>query len=1065
MAFIFISYQRDSEAVARELYEHLTSAGFDVWQDVENIRHTARWPVAINQALNDCERIIVLLTPESMNSDEVFNEWYFFYEKRKPIHCLMVEQVTPHYQLVPFQYLVWNSADKRDWARLISELQAPFEWPSVSLKERVVSSDFAPERTLPDALRALRETLISDSGVIALRGEQLHAIRHHKPVDDTQFRLVRYAWWCATHHLDERFIRLTMWLDQGSQAQQRFVVHQERRRFHDLRQVMEESDSHTLVLLGDPGAGKSTLLRRLEMDTAAAALRDPSIRTLTMFVNLAEYGIGLPVDKLPQPFDWLSDRWATACPDLPDLRTLLSERRLLLLFDSLNEMPHSDSDDFRRRADLWRAFIYQYVRDLPGNRALFACRTLDYGAVLSTDEDPIPQVQLEAMTREQVREYLETYASEHTDLIWDSFERDPRLFELFRIPFMLQMMVDLVRDYGRIPEGRAQTFSGFVHKLLVREVQRRNPLFEDGVLLTQREAAQLRTGKPPSVPYALPTAGLLLPSLITLAYVMQERKPGEEKGQIVIGYDDALVLLGQHARADSPHNERVLRAGCAMNALDELDGRIRYYHQLLQEFFAARRLAEQPKAELVRAEWQVGSVAEPLAATLARLGDSDPLPPLPQTGWEETTLLASVMAPDPDEFTRGVMDANLPLAGRIAAAPDIRLSETLKVELQQALIARTQDMRADVRARIAAGEALGVLGDPRFERRTGPHGDYLLPPLVTIPAGEYPIGDDNGDYSFEKPAHTVRLESFQIGVFPVTNAEYALFMEAGGYEDEQWWETDAAKAWRRGEGTAEVRKQAYRDQWNRLQGVTVEWIRSQVPERLTSEQADFFIEFKGLSEVQRENHLGEWFEDDEIYRQPEFWDDARFNNPAQPVVGVTWFEARAYCAWLTAQVGGDALTPNASPKRGVPLGEGLLFRLPSEVEFEAAARGLMGRKFPYGDTFDSARCNTFESHIWRTTPIAIFDNKTPEGAYDLSDNAFTWTSSIYDQEQFPYPYKSDDGREDLNRSDVRRVLRGGSFILNQYLARAVYRYYYFPYVRVNRAGVRLVCVPLCVSDL
>ncbi|MCB9104304.1 MAG: SUMF1/EgtB/PvdO family nonheme iron enzyme [Anaerolineales bacterium] len=64
-----------------------------------------------------------------------------------------------------------------------------------------------------------------------------------------------------------------------------------------------------------------------------------------------------------------------------------------------------------------------------------------------------------------------------------------------------------------------------------------------------------------------------------------------------------------------------------------------------------------------------------------------------------------------------------------------------------------------------------------------------------------------------------------------------------------------------------------------------------------------------------------------MYHEPAYWQDSRFNNPAQPVVGVTWFEARAYCRWLSAQMGET-------------------FDLPSEAQFEAAARGQVGRPYP-----------------------------------------------------------------------------------------------------------------------
>ncbi len=132
------------------------------------------------------------------------------------------------------------------------------------------------------------------------------------------------------------------------------------------------------------------------------------------------------------------------------------------------------------------------------------------------------------------------------------------------------------------------------------------------------------------------------------------------------------------------------------------------------------------------------------------------------------------------------------------------------------------------------------------------------------------------------------------------------------------------------------------------------------------------------------------------------------------------------------------------------------FRLPAEAEFEAAARGKNGRLFPYGKTFDVNKCNTFESHIRRATPVGIFDNATPEGAFDLSGNAYTWVLSIYDQEKFPYPYRSDDGREDILATGVRRVLRGGSWLHDRVYARAISRFFLHPAYRGNHLGFRVV---------
>lgn len=93
-----------------------------------------------------------------------------------------------------------------------------------------------------------------------------------------------------------------------------------------------------------------------------------------------------------------------------------------------------------------------------------------------------------------------------------------------------------------------------------------------------------------------------------------------------------------------------------------------FVHQLLQEYFAGRRLADAPNPQLAQVAWQVETVTPSLQETLAGLADADPLPPLPGTGWEETTVLAAAMNAQPDAFVAGLMEVNLPLAGRCGAA-------------------------------------------------------------------------------------------------------------------------------------------------------------------------------------------------------------------------------------------------------------------------------------------------------------------------------------------------------------------------------------------------------------
>ena len=107
---------------------------------------------------------------------------------------------------------------------------------------------------------------------------------------------------------------------------------------------------------------------------------------------------------------------------------------------------------------------------------------------------------------------------------------------------------------------------------------------------------------------------------------------------------------------------------------------------------------------------------------------------LAQHGLEETTVLAAGMAAILT-FLTDLMVQNLALAGRCAAQPEVALSDALKDKVRRALVERTQDPGADLRARIAAGLALGELGDPRFVRRQGPDGAYLLRRWSTSLAG------------------------------------------------------------------------------------------------------------------------------------------------------------------------------------------------------------------------------------------------------------------------------------------------------------------------------------------
>jgi formylglycine-generating enzyme required for sulfatase activity len=294
------------------------------------------------------------------------------------------------------------------------------------------------------------------------------------------------------------------------------------------------------------------------------------------------------------------------------------------------------------------------------------------------------------------------------------------------------------------------------------------------------------------------------------------------------------------------------------------------------------------------------------------------------------------------------------------------------------------------------------------------------------------------------PRHEVEVSPFRIGKYPVTNAEWRYFMEAGGYEEERWWDTEGARKWRSGEATAVGTHTTVRH-WLKIfrkdpAKLEEQWKTGQLPE----ESYERWKKRLGMGDAEFEAHLRDLYPGGRL-REPGFWRDGRFNNPLQPVVGVSWHESRAYCSWLSAQTGETC-------------------RLPTEPEWEAAARGKEGRRYPWGDAFRILRANTIATKVRRTTPVGVFvEGETPEGVSDLTGNTGEWTLSLFGREMesekapFAYPYDPGDGREDLEAGpDIRRVLRGGSWHVVQVFARAANRNGGLPDVRVEGRGFRVL---------
>jgi formylglycine-generating enzyme required for sulfatase activity len=185
---------------------------------------------------------------------------------------------------------------------------------------------------------------------------------------------------------------------------------------------------------------------------------------------------------------------------------------------------------------------------------------------------------------------------------------------------------------------------------------------------------------------------------------------------------------------------------------------------------------------------------------------------------------------------------------------------------------------------------------------------------------------------------------------------------------------------------------------------------------------------------------------------PAYWSHPFWHVDNHPVAGVTWYEAMAYCAWLSeAAAARRDLLPG-------PLREGGIIRLPLEAEWEKAARHPEGRLFPWGNDYRAGSANVRERpddgggepcSLQRTTPVGLYpQGRSFLGLEDLAGNVFDWCLSKWAK---PYQHP-----EDVNpEGDAARVTRGGSWHRGVNVARCAYREPVEPEVIYDDQGFRL----------
>ncbi len=752
----------------------------------------------------------------------------------------------------------------------------------------------------------------------------------------------------------------------------------ERVRLDDIRQALDEHPA--FILLAQPGAGKTTVLQRLALEIALARLQEGGESRLPLFVRFASQ----KPDEAP--LDFLARVWQEEAPGLHtdakgEIAIALRQGRLCLLCDALNE---ARRENYQQRMQEWADF----ARRLPtGNRLIFTCRSQDYSGGLA-----VQQVEVDPLSPEQIQEFARLYlGQEKGAALWRELKSaHTDLLELAAIPYYLLLMTEAYAAAGALPKHRAALFADFVQRLFQREMEKHHA---DWIDATAQHLALSR-----------------------LAFAMQELGTGT---QVEIAW--ALAAIPPSVRVEwqtvATAPETILRLGTAANLLALPDGgSLRFIHHLLQEYFAAEEMLRRKATGTdLSALWKVPSRVEEMPA--AERGQWDPLPEPPTSGWEQTTILASGLYP-------ALIDAVQPVNPALAARCLLELGDdgdaAQKERSQKALLERLGNVAIHLRSRMEAGLLLGRLGDPRFAVETVNGVKVILPPTVEIAGGRAEIGSDARDAEAddnERPRHSVELAAYAIGRYPVTNAEYACFMQAGGYEEERYWSA-GGKHWLKGEPVPGEDDPAdyWIRTWRRFKDDPAEigrWVqRGWMTERDADNTWRILITW---TEEQIVAQVREWYPQGVAVREPRFWTDSAFNNPSQPVVGVCWYEAVAYANWL-AEVTGQP------------------YRLPSEAEWEWAAR-RGGRIFPWGEGWDETKLNSLEGRVMRTTPVGAYPlGATPDSIHDLAGNVWEWTASRY----AAYPYKPDADLENLDAVGSR-IARGGGWSANRKMVRCAYR--------------------------
>ncbi len=696
---------------------------------------------------------------------------------------------------------------------------------------------------------------------------------------------------------------------------------------------------------------------------------------------------------------------------------------VLLLFDGLDELPTSGANPRQQVAQALAAFAVQTAPQTP---IVITSRVKAYqespAGQLPADEgwhvrqiQPLAFGQVQQFVQHWYAELAQTLdepATHRAERLIMALRQTPneRIQHLIGSPLLLTMLAILHYNRNELPDDRVEVYEQCVDLLLDRWEPRRTPGVAHVGLLDRLAIPNLKIEQ-------------LREELHKLALHAHAQPPGDDGRGMLDRYaltGRLVEFFGRLRVADPLDTVAVFLDGLIKDAgllQAPSDDRYAFPHLTFQEYLAACGLASRADMVATAYGYWTGSDAsrwrEVLLLFVGRLRQYGGSLAVERdaVAWLER-LMAAKVSRQPKSARQRAQDAALAalsyreLGGQTAlAGTQIDIEATVESPLRTDIVAllHTPTSGVVLDDRLTAAGVLADLGDPRIPvtpeqwqqeltRRTDRFGApagywcYVRP-------GTYGIGgwkddhedEDEEDEDEQQPAAAlIDLPAFWIARYPLTVAQYRAFLDAGGYDEQEYW-TDHGWAWKH--------------QQNRT--------------------------------------------------QPWEWDDPTYTNPNQAVIGVTWYEAMAYCAWLT-----DALS------------DGRVIRLPSEAEWEAAAaydQTMTRRTYPWGDEPPPTPEHAiFEDDQGRNlgapAPVGCCpDGAAACGALDMVGQVWEWCSSSADA----YPQGAGEMKKDFTRNEYDVPVRGGSWWDNRTYVRCAARDRYHP-LNVdlsNRRGLRVVFSP------